>query len=41
LHNRLRRLIDRGKNPAEAATAVARELAGFVWAISRECACSA
>jgi transposase len=41
LHNRLRRLIERGKNPAEAATAVARELAGFVWAISRECACSA
>jgi len=36
LHNRLGRLIKRGKNPAEAATAVARELAGFVWAISRE-----
>jgi transposase len=41
LHSRLRRLIARGKNPAEAATAVARELAGFVWAISRECACPA
>jgi transposase len=41
LHNRLQRLIGRGKNPAEAATAVARELAGFVWAISRECPCSA
>jgi transposase len=40
LHNRLQRLIGRGKNPAEAATAVARELAGFVWAISREWACS-
>jgi transposase len=36
LHSRLHRLIDRGKNPAEAATAVARELAGFVWAIARE-----
>jgi transposase len=41
LHNRLNRLIDRGKHPAEAVTAVARELAGFAWAISRECACSA
>jgi transposase len=36
LHGRLHRLISRGKNPAEAATAVARELAGFVWAIARE-----
>jgi transposase len=36
LHNRLSRLVARGKNPAEAVTAVARELAGFVWAISRE-----
>jgi transposase len=36
LHSRLHRLISRGKNPAEAATAVARELAGFVWAIARE-----
>jgi transposase len=36
LHNRLSRLIGRGKNPAEAATAVARELAGFMWAIARE-----
>jgi transposase len=36
LHNRLTRLIGRGKHPAEAATAVARELAGFVWAIARE-----
>jgi transposase len=41
LHNRLQRLIGRGKNPAESATAVARELAGFVWAISRECPCPA
>jgi transposase len=36
LHNRLHRLIGRGKNPVEAVTAVARELAGFVWAIARE-----
>jgi transposase len=36
LHHRLNRLIGRGKNPAEAVTAVARELAGFVWAIGRE-----
>jgi transposase len=41
LHNRLDRLIKRGKNPAEAVTAVARELAGFVWAIGQECARSA
>ncbi len=39
LNNRLSRLIGRGKNPAEAVTAVARELAGFVWAIGREYAC--
>lgn len=36
LHNRLKRLLGRGKHPAEAVTAVARELAGFVWAIGRE-----
>jgi transposase len=36
LHHRLKRLIGRGKNPAEAVTAVARELAGFLWAIGRE-----
>jgi transposase len=36
LHQRLTRLIGRGKNPCEAATAVARELAGFIWAIARE-----
>jgi transposase len=35
-HGRLHRLIGRGKSPAEAATAVARELAGFVWASARE-----
>jgi transposase len=36
LHNRLKKLIGRGKHPAEAVTAVARELAGFIWAIGRE-----
>lgn len=36
LHNRLKKLIGKGKHPAEAVTAVARELAGFVWAIGRE-----
>jgi transposase len=36
LHQRLQRLIGRGKNPGEAVTAVARELAGFVWAIAQE-----
>jgi transposase len=36
LHNRLKRLIGRGKHPAEAVTAVARELAGFIWAIGRQ-----
>jgi transposase len=36
LHHRLQRLIGRGKHPGEAVTAVARELAGLVWAIARE-----
>jgi transposase len=36
LHGRLRKMIGRGKRPGEAATATARELAGFVWAIARE-----
>jgi transposase len=36
LHRRFRRLIDRGKGSQKAVTAVARELAGFVWAIARE-----
>lgn len=36
LHSRLHRLISRGKTRPEAVTAVARELAGFVWAIARE-----
>lgn len=36
LHSRMTRLVGRGKHPAEAVTAVARELAGFIWAIARE-----
>jgi transposase len=36
LHGRLMKLVGRGKHPAEAVTAVARELAGFIWAIGRE-----
>lgn len=36
LHHRMQRLIGRGKNHGETVTAVARELAGFVWAIARE-----
>lgn len=36
LHKRLFRLRERGKPANQAVTAVARELAGFVWAIARE-----
>lgn len=36
LHKRLFRLRERGKPATQAATAVARELVGFVWAIARE-----
>lgn len=36
LHRRYRALIRRGKLKTVAITAVARELAGFIWAISRE-----
>lgn len=36
LHNRFGRLVARGKASPEAVTAVARELAGFVWAISQK-----
>ena len=35
LHQKYRRLMARGKRPAEAVVAVARELAGFVWAIGQ------
>jgi transposase len=36
LCKRFRRLVGRGKNPNVAVTAVARELAAFMWAIARE-----
>src|SRR6266404_4083755 len=36
LHKRYRALIRRGKLKTVAITAVARELAGFIWAINRE-----
>jgi transposase len=36
LCERFRRLVGRGKHSNKAITAVARELAGFVWAIARE-----
>src|SRR5215475_1143119 len=36
LHRRYRALIRRGKLKTVAITAVARELAGFIWAINRE-----
>ncbi|QTC39916.1 IS110 family transposase [Bacillus sp. V3] len=36
LHQKYYRLIARGKNPGKAITAVARELAGFIWAIMQE-----
>jgi transposase len=35
LHRRFHRLVARGKSHAVAAVAVARELAGFLWAMSR------
>ncbi len=36
LTGRFRRLVARGKSKPKVATAVARELCGFVWAIARE-----
>jgi hypothetical protein len=36
LHRRYGRLIKRGKPSQQAVVAVARELAGFLWAIARE-----
>jgi transposase len=36
LHGRYRALIRRGKLKTVAITAIARELAGFIWAVSRE-----
>ncbi len=38
LHRRYWRLVQRGKPTTVAATAVARELAGFVWAALRTAA---
>ena len=38
LNRRYRALIKRGKRKNVAITAVARELAGFVWAVAREVA---
>ncbi|PMC34441.1 IS110 family transposase, partial [Bacillus sp. UMB0899] len=36
LHRKYFRLISRGKEHGKAITAVARELAGFIWAIAQE-----
>jgi transposase len=36
LNKRMSRLLGRGKPPGQVVVAVARELAGFVWAIARE-----
>jgi transposase len=36
LHRRYVRLLSRGKNKQQTVTAVARELAGFVWAIAQQ-----
>lgn len=36
LHKKYYRLVSRGKEKGKAVTAVARELAGFVWAMTRE-----
>ena len=36
LCGRFRSLLRKGKKPPVAATAIARELAAFIWAINRE-----
>jgi transposase len=36
LHGRYKRLLGRGKNKQQTITALARELAGFVWSIARQ-----
>jgi transposase len=36
LYRRMQRLLSRGKTPQATVVALARELAGFVWAIARE-----
>jgi len=38
LTGRFRRLVARGKTQPKVATGIARELAGFIWAIAREVA---
>ncbi len=41
LHGRYRRMTGRGKNKQQVVTAVARELAGFIWSIGRQVEASA
>lgn len=41
LHKRYRRLLGRGKSKQNTMTAIARELAGFVWAIGQRTDCIA
>lgn len=41
LHKKYFRLLGRGKESGKAITAIARELAGFIWAISHESNCEA
>ena len=36
LTSRFRKLVTRGKAKPKVATAIARELTGFIWAIARE-----
>jgi transposase len=36
LHKKYFRLLSRGKVAGKAITAVARELAGFIWAVTQE-----
>jgi transposase len=36
LHKRLYHLVHKGKTPQKAITAVARELAGFIWAVGQQ-----
>ncbi|WP_345244492.1 IS110 family transposase [Pontibacillus salipaludis] len=36
LHNKYYRLLSRGKESGKTVTAVARELAGFIWAVTQE-----
>ena len=38
LSSRYRRLLARGKSPQKVATAIGRELLGFVWAIGMQVA---